>query len=137
MRGIICYDFTDDRARSRFVKILQKYGTRVQYSVFEFNLNRETWIKLIQLLNEKKFLTGNHNIIIIPITPKVHDKIVYLGNAFLTFDYDTVLYSAMGIQGIGKKHDKMKYNEKFKPKLKSLKENTEIEQKIIDKIFQK
>jgi CRISPR-associated protein Cas2 len=137
MRGIICYDFSDDRARSRFVKILQKYGTRMQYSVFEFKLDKETWSKLIQQLHEKKFLNGNYNIIIIPITESVHNKIVYLGNMFLSFDYDTLIYSGFGIDGIGEKHSKSKYVNKFKPKIKVEKQNNDIEKQILDKIFKK
>ena len=103
MRAIICYDFSDNKARSRFAKILSKYGFRIQYSVFEFKLDRETWAKLVQELQKKKFLEGNYNIVIIPITDGVHNKIVYLGNMFLSFDYDTLIYSAFGIDGIGKK----------------------------------
>jgi len=103
MRAIICYDFSDDKARSRFVKILSKYGFRIQYSVFEFKLDKETWKKLVTELQKKKFLTGNHNIVIIPITDSVHNKMIYLGDMFLSFDYDTLIYSAFGIDGIGKK----------------------------------
>ena len=103
MRAIICYDFSDDKARSRFVKILSKYGFRIQYSVFEFKLDKDTWKKLVRELQKKKFLTGNHNIVIIPITDAVYEKVIYLGNMFLSFDYDTLIYSAFGIEGIGKK----------------------------------
>ena len=136
MRGIICYDFSDDRARSRLVKILQKYGTRVQYSVFEFRLDKSTWSKLIEALHEKRFLDGNHNIIIIPITDADHDKIIYLGNFFMAFDYDTMIYSAFGITGIGEKGSKLRTVRK-KPKVKVIKELEPIEQKILDKIFEK
>ena len=108
MRAIICYDFSDDRARSRFVKVLSKYGFRIQYSVFEFKLDPETWQKLVAELQKKKFLNGNHNIVIIPITDSVHKKMIYLGNMFLSFDYETLIYSAFGIDGIGEKERKQK-----------------------------
>ena len=136
MRGIICYDFSDDRARSRLVKILQKYGRRVQYSVFEFRLDKSTWQKLIETLHEKKFLDGNHNIIIIPITEADHDKIIYLGNFFMAFDYDTMIYSAFGITGIGEKGSKLRTVRKKNKSLPSH-ELTPIEQTILDKIFEK
>lgn len=32
---IIAYDISDNRVRTRFSKFLEKYGTRVQFSVFE------------------------------------------------------------------------------------------------------
>jgi CRISPR-associated endonuclease Cas2 len=108
MRAIVCYDFSDDKARARFCKIVQKYGFRVQYSVFEFKLDRQTWQKFVLELQEKKFLNGNHNIIIIPITEGVHKKIVKLGNVFMAFDYDTLIFSGSGILGIGEKNQEPK-----------------------------
>lgn len=108
MRAIVCYDFSCDKARSRFVKVLSKYGFRVQYSVFEFKLDKDTWKKLIEELQKKKFLNGNHNIIIIPITDSVHKKIVRLGDAFLCFDYSVLMYSAFGIKGLDKKGENNK-----------------------------
>ncbi len=32
---LVLYDIEDDRLRTRFSKFLQKYGRRLQYSVFE------------------------------------------------------------------------------------------------------
>lgn len=103
MRAIICYDFSDDRARSRFSKILSKYGFRIQYSVFEFKLDRQTWKKFVEELQQKKFLDGNHNIVIIPITDAIHNKILKLGSLFMAFDYSTLVYSGLGISGVGDK----------------------------------
>ncbi|MDR2527359.1 MAG: CRISPR-associated endonuclease Cas2 [Rickettsiales bacterium] len=60
MRFLICYDVADDSLRNKIVKILESYGERVQYSVFEFNLNparvKEMKYKLIKrkLLDRKK-----------------------------------------------------------------------------------
>jgi len=105
MRAIICYDFSSDRARARFVKVLSKYGFRIQYSVFEFNLDQETWEKLLKELQKKKFLEGNHNIVIIPITEAVHKKIVYLGNLFLAFNHSTLIYSSLGIDTTDQKRE--------------------------------
>lgn len=134
MRGIICYDFSEDKPRTRLVKILQKYGTRVQYSVFEFNLDRETWAKLVKQLHDKKFLTGNHNIIIIPISKSIHDKIIYLGNMFMAFDYDTMIYSGFGVTGIGQKESKTRYTNKYQPK--EVPVASVVEQEVLDRIFQ-
>jgi CRISPR-associated protein Cas2 len=106
MRAIICYDFSSDKARSRFVKILSKYGFRIQYSVFEFHLDRDTWKKFVLELQKKKFLTGNHNIVIIPITDGVHKKILKLGDFFMAFDHTTLLFSAFGIQGLSQNDEK-------------------------------
>lgn len=37
---LICYDIEDDRERNRVAKCLERYGDRVQYSVFELHLLR-------------------------------------------------------------------------------------------------
>jgi len=104
MRAIICYDFSEDKARSRFCKVLAKYGFRIQYSVFEFHLDKDTWKKFVTELQKKKFLDGNHNIVIIPITESIHKKMLKLGSLFMAFDFSTLVYSGLGIKGIGEKN---------------------------------
>lgn len=37
---LICYDITDNRDRNRVARLLERYGDRVQYSVFEVHLGR-------------------------------------------------------------------------------------------------
>jgi CRISPR-associated endonuclease Cas2 len=108
MRAIVCYDFSDDKARTRFAKLCSKYGFRIQYSIFEFHLDRVTWQKLVAEMQKKKFLDGNHNIVIIPITDGVHKKIIKLGNFFMAFDYSTLLMSAFGVEGLSVESPKSK-----------------------------
>ncbi|MCI5167833.1 MAG: CRISPR-associated endonuclease Cas2 [Candidatus Electrothrix sp. GM3_4] len=38
---MIAYDISEDRIRYRVAKILENYGTRVQYSVFECRLREQ------------------------------------------------------------------------------------------------
>ena len=38
---VVAYDIPDDRRRTQIAKILEDYGDRVQYSVFEMNLDTE------------------------------------------------------------------------------------------------
>jgi CRISPR-associated protein Cas2 len=125
MRGIICYDLSDNKLRTRLVKILSKYGSRIQYSVFQFHLDKVTWKKLISILEEKEFINGIHNIIIIPVSEADHAKIVNLGQVFIPFDYETVIYSAFGIDGISNRDYQGKA--KKKKKLQS--------QDVINKLF--
>lgn len=60
MRFLVCYDVVDDKLRARIVRILESYGERIQYSVFEFNLTpakiHEMKHKLIKgkMLNKKR-----------------------------------------------------------------------------------
>ncbi len=60
---VVCYDITSDRLRSRIAKILEGYGRRVQYSVFECDLNerryRELYERLLSLMQEAEEQDGN------------------------------------------------------------------------------
>ncbi len=42
----ISYDITDDRRRTKLAKLLSNYGTRVQKSVFEFQLDDRQFLRL-------------------------------------------------------------------------------------------
>ena len=39
-RYLVAYDVFDDRRRSRIAKILQSYGRRLQYSLFQVDISR-------------------------------------------------------------------------------------------------
>lgn len=47
LRYVICYDVADDRRRGRIAQILQGFGQRVQYSVFEALLDRRLFENLV------------------------------------------------------------------------------------------
>lgn len=59
---LILYDIQSDRLRTRFSKFLQKYGRRIQYSVFEIK-NSPRILKNIEIeINvhfEKRFSQGD------------------------------------------------------------------------------
>lgn len=40
MLWLICFDISDDKTRRRAVKVLEGYGDRIQYSVFECLVSR-------------------------------------------------------------------------------------------------
>ncbi len=46
MFTIISYDIVDDKRRTKVMKLLKGYGTRVQYSVFECDLNPAEFSRL-------------------------------------------------------------------------------------------
>lgn len=52
MFTIISYDIVDDRRRTKVMKLLKGYGTRVQYSVFECLLSTSELFKLGRELRE-------------------------------------------------------------------------------------
>jgi CRISPR-associated protein Cas2 len=47
---VVSYDIVDDRRRARVHKLLKNYGTRVQYSVFECQLEAARLAELRQRL---------------------------------------------------------------------------------------
>lgn len=54
---LVCYDIDDNRERTRTAHLLESYGQRVQYSVFELHLHgdqqrRELQHKLRDILGE-------------------------------------------------------------------------------------
>lgn len=46
---IVCYDISDDKVRTKFSKFLEKYGVRLQMSVFEI----EHSIRLLNVIEEQ------------------------------------------------------------------------------------
>ncbi len=43
---VVAYDIRDDRTRNRVCNTLKNYGSRIQRSVFECNLNRRQYEKM-------------------------------------------------------------------------------------------
>lgn len=81
-RFFIVYDFVSNSQRSRFVKILEKYGVRVQYSIFEFFLTKARKIELFALLDKGAFLehTKGQAVMIVPIPKDYESKVERYGD---------------------------------------------------------
>lgn len=45
---LVSYDITSDKRRKKIANILENYGKRIQYSVFECNLDTKRYKKLYQ-----------------------------------------------------------------------------------------
>lgn len=57
MYVMVSYDIVNDRTRYRVMKFLKDFGTRIQYSVFECDLNEEEFKRMkngIEELIDKK-----------------------------------------------------------------------------------
>ena len=55
---IVSYDFENDRTRTRFAKFLEKYGNRIQYSVWQVRDSKRVLQNIlteIELKYEKEF----------------------------------------------------------------------------------
>ena len=73
---IVAYDIADDRRRVRIVKVLEKYGVRVNYSVFECMFTENQYLKVQQTLKEK-MKEKEDTIIYYPVCVNCFTKIVY------------------------------------------------------------
>lgn len=81
MRFIVSYDISNSKLRNKLVRILEKYGERVQYSVFEFDLNRSMYLNLLSELKINGFLRKNKDvkIFIYKLTPSLVRRIKRIG----------------------------------------------------------
>lgn len=50
---LISYDISNDKKRRRFSKYLEKYGRRIQYSVFEINNSAHVLDNIITDINNR------------------------------------------------------------------------------------
>lgn len=74
---VVAYDISDDKRRLKVVKILEKSGIRINYSVFECMLTRtqlETLQKEIAPLINKK----EDTVVYYPICVQCFSKIIYM-----------------------------------------------------------
>lgn len=53
MRHVIAYDIEDDRGRARIATVLERYGMRVQKSVFECRLEPKDRERLLRVLERE------------------------------------------------------------------------------------
>ena len=73
---VIAYDITDDLRRSRIVKVIEKFGVRVNYSVFECMLT-EVQLHKLQDKIEKLMVPSEDRVIYYPLCLDCYSKIVY------------------------------------------------------------
>ncbi len=79
MRILISYDITDDKRRRKVAKIMEGHGYRVQYSVFECDLDAQKLSKLRQrltpLVKEEKW----ESVRFYPLSADCADRVTVLG----------------------------------------------------------
>jgi len=73
---VVAYDIADDNRRSRISKVLEKYGVRVNFSVFECMFTENQYLKVRQMLKEK-IENKEDMIVYYPICVNCFTKIVY------------------------------------------------------------
>lgn len=80
---IVSYDFTDNRARSKFSKFLKKFGRKIQYSVYEIKNSQRILRNILDEveLRYKKQFKGSDSILIFQICEGCKKKIIRYGYA--------------------------------------------------------
>ncbi len=61
MKYVVSYDISNDRRRTKLASLLDKYGTRVNYSVYECELNERKLDKLLCEIELKKLLDKKYD----------------------------------------------------------------------------
>ncbi len=77
---LICYDIPDDKRRKKIAALLEGYGERVQYSVFECNLKTKQY-RVLQIRLRKIFNPEKDNLRFYPISTHTFAQIEVWGVA--------------------------------------------------------
>lgn len=80
---IITYDISDTKVRTKFSKMIMKYGRRLQYSVYELN-NSQRALNNVLIQIERRFkpqFSETDSVMIIPICKADEAKITRMGYA--------------------------------------------------------
>jgi CRISPR-associated protein Cas2 len=76
---VVSYDISDDRKRDKLANLLENYGKRVQYSVFECHLDEKPYDELLSKLNP--IAKDDDSIRIYHLCEACLGKVVLLGRA--------------------------------------------------------
>lgn len=79
---LITYDISNTKTRTKLSKYLEKYGRRLQFSVFEITQPQST-IDTIQKTILSQFrpkIKNNDSILFVPIFPSLENQIVRIGS---------------------------------------------------------
>lgn len=80
---VVTYDICDDKRRKKVADLLEGYGQRVQYSVFECYLNSQQYQELRKRLRKRVNLSED-SIRFYPLSRHTHRQVETWGNMPLT-----------------------------------------------------
>lgn len=86
----VCYDITDNKRRLKVAKVLADYGKRVQYSVFEADLDVKQMEQLKKRV-EKKILSEEDSVRIYPICASCRENIEIIGQGTVSEDPEFII----------------------------------------------
>lgn len=73
---VVAYDISDNRRRNKIIKVLEKYGIRVNYSVYECTFTHAQFKKVEERI-AKLIVSKEDSVIYYPICVDCFSKIVY------------------------------------------------------------
>lgn len=76
---VISYDISENRIRNKVAKILEGYGKRIQYSVFECDIDENLYVKLYKQLLEQTIDSKTDSIIIYKLCKKCANERITIG----------------------------------------------------------
>ncbi|PZM86773.1 CRISPR-associated endonuclease Cas2 [Candidatus Gracilibacteria bacterium] len=82
---IVAYDIHNDKLRTKFGKLLKRFGRRIQYSVFEVK-NSERILSILKTEIENIYaprFTGADSILVFPVSDSVSKKVLRYGQPAL------------------------------------------------------
>ena len=91
MRVIISYDISDTKRRNKIAKILEGHGYRVQYSVFECDLDRKKLAALQKRLKPLVKVSEWESIRIYPLDAASAQKVEVIGKDMARFLQPTIV----------------------------------------------
>lgn len=84
---LIIYDISDNKHRLKFVKLLERYGTRVQKSCFEASLPNRLYFNLLAEI--KTFINDDDNIRVYKLG--IYDEVQTFGTRDYELDPDVII----------------------------------------------
>ena len=88
---VVAYDIPDDRRRTRVAKLLDDYGDRVQYSIFEMNLDSDRRFEAMQHRLQQTIDPTEDSVRIYHLCRSCTQRITLLGQGELTRDEPFVI----------------------------------------------
>lgn len=88
---VVAYDIRDDRRRTRVANILEDFGDRAQYSVFEMELDRPERIKALHRRLENAIEPSEDGVPSYFLCRDCHQKATVLGQGKIYRDDDVYI----------------------------------------------
>lgn len=88
---LVAYDISDDQRRTKVAKILEDFGDRVQYSVFEMDLERPEQLGEMQSRLGKVLDSATDSVRVYFLCQGCRAKIVILGQGEVYQDEDVYI----------------------------------------------